>query len=127
MDFLELAKSRYSVRRYSDKKVEREKIDKIIEAARISPTAVNLQPQRILVVNEDEGIKKLEKSTPFMFGVNTAMVVFYDKGESWKQTYNKMDYGPVDAAIVSTHILLEVAQLGLGAVFVGHFDSDVLI
>ena len=81
MDFLDLARERYSVRRYSDQRVEKEKIEKLIEAARIAPTAVNLQPQRILVVDNEEGIKKLEKSTPFMFGVKTAFVIFYDQGE----------------------------------------------
>lgn len=126
MDFLDLARERYSVRRYSDQKVEKEKIEKLIEAARIAPTAVNLQPQRILVVDSEEGIKKLEKSTPFMFGVNTAFVIFYDKGESWKQTYNRTDYGPIDAGVVATHILLEATQLDLGAVFVGHFKTDVV-
>lgn len=64
MDFLDLARERYSVRRYSDQKVEKEKIEKLIEAARIAPTAVNLQPQRILVVDSEEGIKKLEKVHP---------------------------------------------------------------
>ena len=53
MDFLDLARERYSVRRYSDQRVEKEKIEKLIEAARIAPTAVNLQPQRILVVDNE--------------------------------------------------------------------------
>ena len=44
MDFLELAKERYSVRKFSDKKVEREKLDAILEAGRCAPTAVNYQP-----------------------------------------------------------------------------------
>lgn len=57
MDFLELAKNRYSCRSFSDKKVEREKLDKILEAGRVAPTAVNLQPQRVLVLDEEDRLK----------------------------------------------------------------------
>lgn len=45
MDFLELVKKRYSVRKFSDKKVEQSKLDLILEAERVAPTAVNYQPQ----------------------------------------------------------------------------------
>ena len=51
MDFLELAKNRFSLRKFSDKKVEKEKIDYILAAMQAAPTAVNFQPQRILVLN----------------------------------------------------------------------------
>ena len=54
MDFLELAKERYSCRSFKDKKIEKEKILKILEAARVAPTAVNFQPQRILVLDSKE-------------------------------------------------------------------------
>lgn len=126
MEFLELAKARYSVRRYSDKKVEQEKIDKIIEVARISPTAVNFRPQRLLVIDQEEGIEKLKKCTPFVFDVKTAFIVFYDKNESWKRSSLNLDYGPMDVSIVVAHMLLEATDLGLGAVYVGHFDHDIL-
>ncbi len=60
MDFLELAKERYSVRKFSDKKVEREKLDAILEAGRCAPTAVNYQPQRVLVLESPEALEKLK-------------------------------------------------------------------
>lgn len=50
MDFLELVKKRSSVRKFSDKKVEQSKLDLILEAGRVAPTAVNYQPQRMLVI-----------------------------------------------------------------------------
>ena len=59
MDFLEMAKTRYSARSYSDKKIEKEKLDKILEAGRIAPTAVNFQPQKIIVVQSEEGLAKI--------------------------------------------------------------------
>ena len=60
MDFLKLAKERYSVRKFSDKKVEREKLDAILEAGRCAPTAVNYQPQRVLVLESPEALEKLK-------------------------------------------------------------------
>ena len=52
MNFLDIAKTRYSVRKYTDKKVEAEKLDQILNAAHVAPTAANLQPVRLLVVQE---------------------------------------------------------------------------
>lgn len=61
MNFLDLAKSRYSVRNYNEKKVESEKLNRILEAAHVAPTAANLQPVRLLVVQEENGFQKLQK------------------------------------------------------------------
>ena len=57
MNFLDLAKERYSCRSFAEKEVEMEKIEKILEAARVAPTAVNYQPQRILILNDKEKLK----------------------------------------------------------------------
>ena len=59
MDFLELTKNRFSCRSFSDRKVEKEKIDKILEAGRVAPTAMNIQPQRILVLQDKEKLEAL--------------------------------------------------------------------
>ena len=63
MNFLELAKSRYSCRSFSNREVETEKIKKILEAVRVAPTAVNYQPQRILILNDKEKLDKLIECT----------------------------------------------------------------
>ena len=60
MDFMELAKRRCSVRAYEDRKVEPEKLERILEAARIAPTAKNLQPVKLLAVQSGEGLEKVE-------------------------------------------------------------------
>lgn len=62
MDFLELAKKRYSVRSYLDRKVEAEKLEKILQAAHVAPTAANRQPIHIIAVQEKEGLEKIGKS-----------------------------------------------------------------
>lgn len=58
MDFLEFSRKRYSVRSYSDRPVEQDKIDKILQAAMIAPTAVNYQPQKIYVLKSNGRLAK---------------------------------------------------------------------
>lgn len=122
MDFIELAKKRYSVRKIDARKVEPEKVAKILEAGKVAPTAVNIQPQRILVIDSADALAKLKKCTPYHFDAPLAFIICYDKGESWKRGYDGADMGPIDASIVTTHMLLEIADLGLGATWVGYFD-----
>ena len=122
MDFLELAKERYSVRKFSDKKVEREKLDAILEAGRCAPTAVNYQPQRVLVLESPEALEKLKGCTPYHFHAPLALLVCYDREASWKRSFDNCDMGAVDAAIVTTQMMLEAASLGLGTTWVGYFD-----
>lgn len=122
MDFLTLAKERYSCREFLEKKVEKEKIEKILEAARLAPTAGNYQPQRILVLQDEEKLSKLGECTRFGWNAPLIMVVCYDKNVSWKRKYDNNDEGIVDASIVTTHMMLEVQDLGLGSTWIGSFD-----
>ncbi len=122
MEFLELVKDRYSVRKFSDQKVEREKLDLILEAGRVAPTAVNYQPQRILVIDSDKNLDKLKSCTPYHFHAPLALLVCYDSTVSWKRSYDNEDMGPVDASIVTTQMMLQAAESGLGSTWVGHFD-----
>lgn len=126
MSFLQLAKERYSVRKFSDKKVEKEKLDLILEAGKVAPTAVNYQPQRILVVESKEGLNKIKLCTPYDFGAPLVLVICYDVEKSWKRKDGK-DMGEVDASIVATHMMLQIAELGLGTTWVGHFLADEVV
>lgn len=58
MSFIELAKERYSVRKYKDQQIEQEKLDLILEAGNVAPTAVNYQPQKIYVLQSNEALTK---------------------------------------------------------------------
>ncbi len=127
MDFLELAKTRYSVRKFSNKKVEQEKIDLILEAGRVAPTAVNYQPQRILVLDSEENLNKLKACTPYHFHAPLALLICYDNTVSWKRKYDDKDMGEVDASIVATHMMLAITSAGLGSTWVGHFDPQAII
>lgn len=126
MDFLELAKQRYSCRDFANKKIEEEKINKILEVARIAPTAVNFQSQRILVLTEEENLKKLKEATPYGWNAPVIMIICYDKNVSWKRKYDDKDEGIVDASIVTTHMMLEAQDLGLGTTWIGSFDPESL-
>jgi nitroreductase len=125
MDFFELAQLRRSVRKYSDKKVEKEKIQSLLEISGVAPTARNNQPQRILVIESDKGLQKLAK-TANIFGGPLALVVCVDHEESWHRQMDGKDSGDVDAAIIAVHIMLQATHLGLGTVCVGNFDSNMI-
>lgn len=122
MDFLELVKKRYSCRKFLNKEVEKEKIEKVLEAGRLAPTACNFQPQRILVITDLEKREALKKCTNFTFDAPVILVVCYNKEESWKRKYDGQDEGVIDCSIVSTHMMLEITELGLGSTWVASFD-----
>lgn len=126
MDFLELVKERYSVRKFSSKKVEKEKLDMVLEAGRLAPTAVNFQPQRILVIDSEENLELLKSCTTYHFHAPMALLVCYDTTVSWKRSYDKQDMGAVDASIVTTQMMLQATALGLGTTWVGHFDPEAI-
>ncbi|MEW9095904.1 MAG: nitroreductase family protein [Clostridiaceae bacterium] len=122
MNFIELAKERYSLRYFDVKKVEQEKLDLILQAGQLAPTAVNYQPQRILIIESDEALAKLKDCTIFHFDAPMALLVCADKDEAWKRSYDGKIHTDIDASIVATHMMLEATELGLGTTWVGHFD-----
>ncbi len=120
--FLELAKNRFSLRKFSDKKVEKEKIDYILAAMQAAPTAVNFQPQRILVLTDEKELEKVSKCTKFAFNPPLNFLVCYDKETSWTRGNDGHDEGEIDAAIVATHMMLAAKSIGLGTTWVGSFN-----
>lgn len=122
MDFLKLAKERYSVRKFSDRTIEKESIEKILEAGHIAPTGCNYQPQRILVINSESALAKLKECTRCHFDAPCAMLICYNKEECWTRPYDGNQSGIVDASIVTTHIMLEASELGIGSTWVMHFN-----
>ena len=125
MDFLELAKERYSVRKMKPERVKQEDLNKILEAARISPTAKNMQRERLLVVNTEEGIEKMKQCTLCDFGATTIIIISYEKDDEQNESEDSKKYGLIDTGIVSTHMCLEATNLGLGTTMVGLFDREL--
>jgi len=125
MEFLELAKERYSVRNFSDKAIEQEKLDKIILAGRVAPTAKNNQPQKVFVVKSPENIEKLNGICRCIYGARVVIVVAYDTERDWMSTTEAgRRSGETDCAIICTHMMLEAADLGIGSCWVGLFNND---
>lgn len=122
MNFMNLAEERYSLRKFSQKPVEKEKLDLVLKAGRLAPTACNYQPQRILVIEDEEALEDLKKCTPYHFNAPMALLICYDNTASWKRGFDGKDSGDIDASIVATHLMLQAAELGLGTTWVGHFD-----
>lgn len=121
--FLDLAVKRYSVRSFTDQKVPKEDIDKIIEAGRVAPTAVNNQPQKIYLLQSEEAIRKINTVSPCIYGAPQVFLVCYDEDLSWvNQNNGNQPSGVIDASIVLTHMMLQCAELGLGSCWVGMFD-----
>ncbi len=125
MGFIELAKKRCSVRAYTEKQVEQEKIEKILEAGRVAPTACNNQPQKILVIKTEAGLEKLAKASR-VFGAPLFFVICADHTLTWKRSYDGKDSADIDAAIVTDHMMMQATELGLGSVCICSFKPDVL-
>ena len=125
MNFLDNAKKRYSVRSYKSQKVEQEKLDLILEAARVAPTAANLQPVRLIVVQEKEGLAKIERAAN-IYNAPLAVIVCADHSTAWTRPFDKKQTGDIDASILTDHMMLQASELGLGTVWVCYFKPDIL-
>ena len=125
MEFSELAKKRYSVRSYNGKKVEKEKLEKILEAAHVAPTAANLQPVRLLVIQQEEGLEKLSKAAN-IYHAPLAIVVCADHDKAWVRPFDKKQTCDIDASILTDHMMLQASELGLGSVWICFFKPDIL-
>lgn len=124
--FLELAEKRYSVRKFSDRPVEQEKLEQILHAGLVAPTACNKQPFRILVITEKSGLEKLKKCTRCAFDAPAALLVCSHNDECWKRSYDGKPSGEIDASIVTTHCMLAAASLGIGTCWVMHFRPQAV-
>ena len=125
--FLELAEARFSVRKYAQTPVEQEKIDAILLAAKLAPTAKNLQPQYIYVLKSPEAIAKVNEVTSRAYKAPVVFVVCFDKNIAWKNPLNH-DHtsGEMDASIVGSHMILEAAEQGLGSCWIEWFNPEEL-
>ena len=124
MDFLELALKRTSVRGYKDKPVEDQKLMKILEAGRISPSAANFQPWHFIVIREREQRHRICKTfrRDWMQEAPVIIAVCGDHNEAWKREDGK-DHLDLDIAIAVDHMSLAAAELGLGTCWVCNFNA----
>ena len=126
MDFAKLSAERYSLRKFSDRPVEAEKLAAVLEAGRNAPTAHNLQPQRIFVLRSPEALEKADGCMGSHFHPPVILAVACDLEEAWKRETEGKNHGEIDAAIAATQMMLQAADLGLGTTYVGMFEPEKL-
>ena len=121
--FLELAKTRFSSRKYLAKPVEEEKLLKVLEAARIAPSAANKQPWIFYVIrNEDKRNQIVEAyHRDWLKAAPVIIVACADHEHGWIRSDNK-DHCDIDLAIAIDHMTLQAAELGLGTCWICNFD-----
>lgn len=124
MDFYELAAARYSVRKFAEKPMEDEKLNQILECGRIAPTAHNNQPQRIYVLKSEEALVKIRAITPCAFNAPVVLLVCGNVNEGWTNPFNDRNATQMDASIVTTHMMLQAKELGIGSTWVCWFDTE---
>jgi nitroreductase len=120
---------RKSIRSFSKKEIDNEIILKLLNAARIAPSAVNYQPWRFFVCSSIEIKDKIIESYPRKWFESAPLyiVACADKSESWKRAADNKDHGNIDVAIAVTHLMLKATELGLGTCWVCNFDAKLLI
>ena len=137
MEFIELAKKRRSVRSYSSQQVEKEKIEKCIEAARLAPSACNSQPWKFIVV-EDSGLrKKIARESgggvlpmnKFVKEAPVIIVLVREKSKIVAQLGGKLkkkEYSLIDIGIAAEHLCLQATELELGTCMLGWFNEEAI-
>ncbi len=126
MTFKELSQQRSSVRDYCGRTVEEEKLEYVLECARLAPSAVNFQPWKVYVVGTDSTLRqKLQECYPRDWFKTAPMYLVCTilHGASWKRPHDCKDHGDIDIAILSEHICLAAAEQGLGTCWVCNFDA----
>lgn len=124
MNFLDLYKNRHSVRNYKSDVVEEEKLEEVLEAARMAPTAANRQPFRIYVIHthgREDDLKKIYNREWFVKAPVIICVCSVPE-KAWVRGDGK-SYADVDCAIVMDHMILAATELGLGTCWIGAFNS----
>ncbi|MFY9153004.1 MAG: nitroreductase family protein [Prolixibacteraceae bacterium] len=127
MEFDDVIYKRFSVRSFTEQKIERETILEILNAARLAPSAVNFQPWHFIVVSEPDNLAELQEvySRAWFREAPLCIVACADHSRSWKRRPDGKDFADVDAAIAIDHLVLKATELGLGTCWVCNFDVEM--
>lgn len=126
MNFAELAKKRYSCKKFDGRKINKEQLNYILEAGRLAPTAKNSQEQRIYVIESDEATAKIDAATPCRYNAGTVLAIAFDKNGAYNYPRSARDSGAEDAAIVATHMILAAADIDVDSCWVNNFNPEEL-
>ena len=126
MEFNTVLQRRYSCRAFSPNPVEQEKFERILEAGRIAPTAVNKQPVHVWAVSSPEALEAIKGVTRSNYGAQLILVVGCRPADAWVRRYDGKNGAEVDASIVATYLMLAAENEGLATLWVGSFDPALL-
>ncbi len=124
MAILKAIKERYSCRDYKPREIEEEKLNEIIEAARLAPSAHNEQPYRLVVAKSKEVREALGSACKQDFIARASLIVAGVSLESGEVMSSGASRSSVDVAIAMEHVALQATELGLGTCWVGAFDQQ---
>ncbi|MDD4384954.1 MAG: nitroreductase family protein [Bacteroidales bacterium] len=135
--FYTLISTRQSDRGYTNEPIEKEKIEKIIEASRLAPSACNAQPWKFIVVDDEEIKNKLADTTSSkILGMNhftkqaPVHIVIVMEGANLNSNFGSLvkrkHFPLIDIGIAAAHISLAATSLGLGSCIVGWFDEKAV-
>ena len=126
MHIFEAIKKRYSCRSYLDKPIEKDKLEKIIEAARLAPSAKNIQEWRFVFVTDADKKKQLARAANDQMFLAKASVII----AAWSDTDYVMSCGqpagPIDVSIALEHIALTATSLGLATCWIGALNPEMV-
>jgi nitroreductase len=125
MNFLDLAKARCTTRGFTEQQIPEADLNYILDSGRAAPSACNRQPQRIIVVQKQENIRKVEKAYK-TFGSGCVFIVCQDKTDPLIRPYDHKCSGDLDIGIVCDHIMLAARERNIGSVMVGLFDPAII-
>lgn len=125
MEFDKLIRIRFSVRSFTNQKVDRKIILEILEAARMAPSAANFQPWHFIVITQPENLAEIQEVYPrtWFKEAPVCIVICSDHLQSWKRKPDGKDFADVDMAIAIDHLVLKATDLGLGTCWVCNFDA----
>ena len=119
--FMRILESRYSCHAFGNYPVSDAKLNMILEAGRLAPSAKNLQPTRIWVVKSEEALARLRKVHP-CYGAPVVLIVGCRNEEAWVRESDGINAAKTDAAIVLTHLMLTATDAGLANMWIWDFD-----
>ncbi|MEC9491299.1 nitroreductase family protein [Flexistipes sp.] len=127
MGLKNLFEKRYSVRSFQPKQVEKDTVIRILETARLAPSAVNFQPWKVYLVSQGETRSEINSAYPKKWFENAPHVAVFTglEGQNWKRQDGK-DYLMCDVTIVTDYFVLAATEEGLGTCYVGAFDAGIV-
>lgn len=124
MDFIDICRIRESVRGYRPDPVEKEKLDYILEAVRLAPSACNRQPWKFYILKSEDALAKAAScyDRDWFRSAPLAILCCIDHAQEWVRPADSKPHGTIDIAIAAEHICLAAAEQGLGSCWICNFD-----